>query len=324
MVDELRICGKISHVNCFERKSGIVSHVVRRYNLAMNPDSRTTKPASPQANAAAKLHAPLARLLRPLVRLCIHSGMTFPALAQLLRELFVNVAENDFALEGKEQTDSRVSLLTGIHRKEVARLRGAGAPVHETPATLSRTSAIIARWIAAPEFTDAKGDPLPLPRTADGKGPSFELLVESITKDVRPRAVLDEWLDRKLVTINGDDEIVLVDTAFVPRGDDDRKWHYLGRNLHDHVAAAAENVSGPAPRFLERAVHYDGLSPKLAKRLEARSRELAMEALKTANREANRALARDKGGDARWNFGVYIYSENSDGADNDRGGGDRS
>ena len=35
---------------------------------------------------------------------------------KLLRELFVNVAEHDFALEGKEQTDSRVSLLTGIHR----------------------------------------------------------------------------------------------------------------------------------------------------------------------------------------------------------------
>ena len=129
----------------------------------------------------------------------------------------------------------------------------------------------------------------------------------SITKDVRPRAVLDEWLDRELVTINGDDEIVLIDTGFVPRGDDDRKWHYLGRNLHDHIAAAAENVSGPAPRFLERAVHYDGLSPKLAKRLEARSRELAMEALKIANREANRALAKDKGGNSRWNFGVYVF-----------------
>jgi hypothetical protein len=113
-----------------------------------------------------------------------------------------------------------------------------------------------------------------------------------------------------------------VDTAFVPRGDDERKWHYLGRNLHDHIAAAAENVSGPAPRFLERAVHYDGLSAKLAKRLEARSRELAMDALKIANREANRALAKDKGGDCRWNFGIYIYSDGpSDAADGDADGG---
>ncbi|MCP3470060.1 DUF6502 family protein [Bradyrhizobium sp. CCGUVB1N3] len=282
------------------------------------------KPAAPQPNAAAKLHAPLARLLRPLVRLCIRSGMTFPALAQLLRELFVNVAEHDFALEGKEQTDSRVSLLTGIHRKEVSRLRGAGAPVHEAPAAVSLTSAVIARWLAAPEFTDAKGEPLPLPRTAAGEAPSFEQLVASVTKDVRPRAVLDEWLDRELVTINGDDEIELVEAAFVPRGEDDSKWHYLGRNLHDHIAAAAENVSGPAPRFLERAVHYNGLSPKLAKRLEARSRELAMEALKTANREANRALAKDKGGDARWNFGIYIYCEDVEEESDGSGEGGRS
>ena len=290
----------------------------------MNANARTSKPAAHQPTTAARLQAPLARLLRPLVRLCIRGGMTFPALAQLLRELFVNVAEHDFVLEGKEQTDSRVSLLTGIHRKEVARLRGAGAPVNEAPATLSRTSAIIARWLAAPEFTDAKGDPLPLRRAANGDSPSFEALVESITKDVRPRAVLDEWLDRELVTINDDDEIVLVDTAFVPRGEDDRKWHYLGRNLHDHIAAAAANVSGPAPRFLERAVHYDGLSLKLAKRLETRSRELAMEALKTANREANRALAKDKGGDCRWNFGIYIYCEDVNGAIDDASEGGQS
>jgi hypothetical protein len=290
----------------------------------MNVKPRKSKPASHQPVDAANLHAPLARLLRPLVKLCIRSGMTFPALAQLLRELFVNVAEHDFALEQKEQTDSRVSLLTGIHRKEVAKLRGAGAPVHEAPATLSRTSAIIARWLAAPELTDSKGNPLPLARTASGDAPSFESLVSSITKDVRPRAVLDEWLDRKLVAINGNEEIVLLDTAFVPRGDDDRKWYYLGRNLHDHVAAAAENVSSPTPRFLERAVHYDGLSPKLARRLEARSRELAMDALKTANREAQRAVAKDKGGDSRWNFGVYIYGEGLDGASDDTGEGSKS
>lgn len=293
---------------------------VARLQLAMKRHTQTSKPASDQPVAAAKLHAPLVRMLRPLVRLCIRSGMTFPALAQLLRELYVNVAEHDFALEGKDQTDSRVSLLTGIHRKEVARLRGAGAPVHEAPATLSLTSAVIARWLAAAEFTDAQGDPLPLTRTAGADRPSFEQLVASVTKDVRPRAVLDEWLDRGLVTINDSDEIVLVNTAFVPSGDDDRKWHYLGRNLHDHVAAAAANVSGPAPRFLERAVHYDGLSPRLARRLEARSRELALEALKVANREANRAVAKDKGGDCRWNFGVYVYSEGADAADDDTEG----
>src|SRR5918995_1762511 len=108
----------------------------------------------PRSLDPAKLHAPLARLLRPLVRLLIRSGITLPMLSELLRELYVNVAEYDFALQGKEQTDSRVSLLTGIHRKEVRRLRGAGAPVNTVPATVSQTSRILARWLADATFTD--------------------------------------------------------------------------------------------------------------------------------------------------------------------------
>lgn len=259
----------------------------------------------------ASLHAPLARLLRPLVRLMVARGITFPALADLLRELYVNVAEHDFALPGKEQTDSRVSLLTGIHRKEVRRLRGAGAPVSVVPAAVSRTSRIVARWLADSAFTDASGQPLPLPRNAEGGAPSFETLVTGVTRDLRPRAVLDEWLDRGLAVIDAQDRIVLAQAAYVPRGDGEAEplLYYFGRNLHDHIAASVANIVGPTPRFLERAVHYDGLSAELAQRLEARARELAMEALQQANREAHAACATDPGGDHRWNFGLYVYAE---------------
>jgi len=256
-----------------------------------------------------RLHAPLARLLRPLVRLMIRSGITFPMLMELLRELYVNVAEYDFALQGKEQTDSRVSLLTGIHRKEVRRLRGAGAPVNIVPATVSQTSRILARWLADPDFTDGDGHPLPLPRVADPSQPSFERLVASVTRDVRPRAVLDEWLDRKLVAIDDQDRAVLVEAAYVPRGGDDQQLYYLGRNLHDHIAAAVANVESQSPRFLERAVHYDGLTKEMAEQLQQRSREIAMQALQTLNREAHAASDGAPPGQWRWNFGVYVYSE---------------
>ncbi|WP_375466291.1 DUF6502 family protein [uncultured Methylobacterium sp.] len=254
----------------------------------------------------AALHAPAARLLRPLVRLFVARGITFPALTNLLRELYVNVAEYDFALPGKEQTDSRVSLLTGIHRKEVRRLRGAGAPVSAVPAVVSRTSRIIARWLADPAFTDRAGRPLPLRRAGDA--PSFEALVAGITRDLRPRAVLDEWLDRGLAALDAEDRIVLAEAAYVPRGGEPQLY-YFGRNLHDHIAASVANIVGEAPRFLERAVHYDGLSPELAARLEARAREIAMEALAQANREAHAACATDPGGSHRWNFGLYVYAE---------------
>ncbi len=222
----------------------------------------------------------------------------------------MNVAEHDFALPGKEQTDSRVSLLTGIHRKEVRRLRGAGAPISAAPASLSRTSRIIARWLAAPEYTDSENRPLPLPRIAlrDGQ-PSFESLVASVTRDLRARAVLDEWLDSKIATIDAEGRVVLAEAAFVPRGGSKQQLYYFGRNLHDHAAAAVANVLGEEPRFIERAVHYDGLSSALAQRLEQRSRELAAEVLQQINREAHAACETDAGGESRWTFGVYVYRE---------------
>ena len=256
--------------------------------------------------SAERLQAPLARMLRPLVRLFIRAGITFPALCDLLRELYVNIAENDFALPEKSQTDSRVSLLTGVHRKEVARLRGAGVPVSIVPAAVSRTSRLIARWLSSPEFTDSDGQPLPLPRVG---AVSFETLVASVTRDLRPRAVLDEWLSRGLARVDADERIVLVGSANVPSSGSDQQLYYFGRNLHDHIAAAVANVIGEEQSFLERAVHYDNLSEAAAKRLEARSRQLAMEALIAANKEAGKACETDGGGSWRWNFGVYVYLE---------------
>ncbi len=254
----------------------------------------------------ARLQAPLARVLRPLVRLFIRAGITFPAVCDLLRELYVNVAEHDFALTGKSQTDSRVSLLTGVHRKEVARLRGAGAPVSTVPVAVSRTSRIMARWLSAPEFTDDDGQPLSLARAGED---SFETLVTSVTRDVRPRAVLDEWLDRGLVMLDGADRVLLTEAAFVPAGGSDQQLYYFGRNLHDHCAAAVANVIGLQPPFMERAVHYDGLSETIAVKLEAQSKKLAMTALKAANKEANASCESDGGGTWRWNFGVYVFRE---------------
>ncbi len=276
-------------------------------------------PRTPAPAGADRLHSPVARLLRPLVRLLIRSGMTFPGLVDLVRELYVNVAEYDFALPDKEQTDSRVSLLTGIHRKEVRRLRGAGAMISAAPAALSRASRIIARWLAAPEYVDAEGRPRALARVA-GSGsrePSFESLVASVTRDVRPRAVLDEWLDRKLVTIDAEGRIELAEAAFLPPGGSDQQLYYFGRNLHDHVAAAVANVLGEKPRFMDRAVHCDGLSAELAEALERRSQEIATGALQEANREAHAACETDAGGDNRWIMGVYIYREQQSAAQED-------
>jgi hypothetical protein len=267
------------------------------------PDKKPIPPSG------AKLHAPLARLLRPLVRLLIKAGVTFPALCELLRELYINVAEYDFALPGKPQTDSRVSILTGINRREVARLRGAGAPVSTTPSSLSGASRILALWLGGKDFCDAAGAPLALHRSDDLGKPSFEQLVASVTRDVKARAVLDEFLARRIVAIAADGRIKLLVNALTPPIGDEQQLYFFGRNLHDHIAAAVANITSEKAPFFERAVHYDGLSAHTAQTLVTLSREQANAALLAANREALARCDADGGGSTRWIFGVYVYAE---------------
>src|SRR5262245_38676429 len=95
--------------------------------------------------------AAIRRLLRPIVRQLMAWGVTYPAFDRLVREVFVEVAESDFALPFKRQTDSRVSLVTGINRKEVAQLRQRGnALAAEGETEESLVTHVIGRWMAGP------------------------------------------------------------------------------------------------------------------------------------------------------------------------------
>ena len=86
--------------------------------MASRRSSKSKAPAPP-----AQLHRALRLLLRPLVKLLVEQGVPFGELAEVLKGVYVDVALRDFPLEGKGPTDSRVTLLTGVHRKDVKRLR---------------------------------------------------------------------------------------------------------------------------------------------------------------------------------------------------------
>lgn len=251
------------------------------------------------------------RLLRPLVRLMMQSGVTFPVVADALRRLFVDVAVNEILTDPKSRTDSRISILTGVHRKEIKRLRSIPADITAAPEVITPASLIIARWLGSAAFADEAGMPRPLPRVAD-EGASFAALVASVTSDIRPRAMLDELLSHGAVTMDGNDHVRLNAAAFLPRPGGEEQLFYFARNLHDHVAASVANISaaGSTP-FIDRSVHYDRLTPAQAAELHAFARDAAMRALLDVNR---RAIELTEGEDEappadprRVNFGVFIY-----------------
>lgn len=296
----------------------------------MPPDS----PDSPQTSPSPALVKALRQALRPLLRVMLARGITLPYLTELIKSLLVEVAERDFRLDGKPVTNSRVSLLSGVHRKDVNRLRrgknamdGAADDLDRPPPVVSLGAQLVAQWLGNPQFVNAEGQPLPLPRNVSEGGPqSFEALVAGINSDIRSRVVLDEWLRLGVVNIDDQRRVCLNTQAFVPAQGFDEKAFYFGHNLHDHAAAAAHNLLGQESPFLERSLHFDGLSADAVAELAAQSKKLGMQALVAVNKAAvarESREAREKSTEnadtrvdaavaeplQRMTFGIYFYTE---------------
>lgn len=253
----------------------------------------------------------LRQALRPLVKLLLAKGIAYPQLIDLLKGLYVDLAVRDFPVAGKEQTDSRVSLLTGIHRKDVKRLRGLPADEERVPETVSLGMRLINAW-QLPPFADPDGTPKRLSRLARQGGElSFETLVSSVSKDIRSRSVLDEWTRLGIARIDDEDGVRLMTDAFVPHQGFAEKAFYFGHNLHDHAAAAASNLLGEHAPFLERSVHYTRLPAAMVATLAEDAESSGMRLLKSINRKAQAAASpADEDRTAqRFTFGIYFYSE---------------
>lgn len=154
--------------------------------------------------------SPLLRyLLRRLVRIAISSGITYQAFCKLLRSVYFEVAAEFEPVKGKPNSDSRITLLTGLPRRDVRALRESS----DTPPTprpnIERL--VLDAWSSSLDFMDADGNMLPLPRTQrQGGARSFEALVEGVSKDIRARALLDEWLRKGFVVLDEQDRVLPV------------------------------------------------------------------------------------------------------------------
>lgn len=271
---------------------------------------RQLRPAAAAPHPADEVLQAALAMLRPAVRLLLHAGVDYPRLSASLKGVFI--AQALAAIEQSRQavTDSAVSLLSGVHRRDVRAWRltgqpaGAGKPV-------AASARVFARWVGDAAYVDAQGAPRELPRT--GAAPSFESLVRAVTQDVHPFTVLQEWIRLGVaqVDVRGEQEWVVPARAdFVPPAGSPDALELLAANVADHGAAAVSNVLGGEP-MLEQSVYAAGVSPASAAQLHALARTLWAQARSRMIEEATRLHQADQGGGERGirvRFGSYFWS----------------
>lgn len=286
----------------------------------MTPAPLPLPDGSPDTSAA--IDALLA-VLRPLARLAIDHGVQFGQLEELMKRAMIDAAIRSAEQPGRERAvpASRISVMTGIHRKDVRRLTEApGLDAVRADSTLA--AMLFTRWMTGAAWQH-DGRPRVLPRRppADG-GPSFESLARGTTTDVHPRTLLDELARLGLVEHDeAVDTVSLRGEAFVPAGRIGELLGFLGDNVGDHLAAARANVAatlraaheGETPRapFVEQALFADELSQASAEHAAGRAREFWQTLLRSLAPELQRLEDADRTAgrptDHRIRIGLYSY-----------------
>lgn len=200
------------------------------------------------------------------------------------------------ALCGGAATDSKVSIVTGLQRRDIARLRRETAPSQNQRQPLAE---IIARWSNDPDH-DPKGIPV------NGDGASFATLARGIRKDVHPRTFLDVLIENGAVT-EIDGRVILNTRSYQPLAGSDDQLAYLADNVGDHLASAVSNVVDGARNY-EMGVHYRGLSAKAIKDLETQFRTRMSQTLNELDTMA-RAMPAAEDGPYRFRAGGYFFDD---------------
>lgn len=255
------------------------------------------------------------QLMQPLVRILIRNGVTLGELNELLKNVFVEVASRDFTLPNRKVSQSRIAILTGLTRKEVAKQEEilASGQALSIDSNLNRATRVLEGWHTDPEFTGPYGMPLELPFEADGSGASFTNLVRKYSGDMAARAMLDELLRVRAVERGSSGALKALTRAYIPESFQAEALQGFGLRVRDFLSTSEYNVMRKvAPGRFERIVYAneglrDELMPALEALIKAKGMQLLVELDNWMSAQEKGAPSERKKGQKRIKTGVGIY-----------------
>ena len=199
------------------------------------------------------------RLLKPLIRILIRNGVAFNEFAEVGKAVYVDVASSEFKVPNRKISQARISILTGLTRKEVARLIGAkGKGKEEQRSNLSRVSRVLTGWHTDSDFTGPYGLPLDLQFESEDRH-DFSEIVQRYSGDMAARAMLDELIRIGAVKETEPGWYKVLTRTYTPAIDEPDVLERLAGVVYDFVSTIDRNIreKDPEKRNFERHVFAD-------------------------------------------------------------------
>ena len=256
---------------------------------------------------------------QPLVQWMIKSGIGYNEFAQALKPLFLSMAEHELQALDQKTSDSAISLLSGLHRKDVRAFRQESAQhtqsIQDKLAQWSKPSIanqVFTRWLSselAPSLPFHMSNDEDNNENIKDNIKSFEALAQTVSKDVHPRALLQEMIRLGLVKEESGTVHVLKD-GFIPDTHQRMARELLSASVADHLAAGIHNIHQTAgPKFLEQSVFANELSQASIEQLHMLSKRLWEGVLKELVQVASVLCEEDAGctDPHRFRLGLFAF-----------------
>ncbi len=196
----------------------------------------------------------LLQMLRPLLRWCLRRSLGVREIMEAIKQLLVEIVSDELAQKQLPTTVSRISVATGLQRRDVQRLLQGKRPAR---AECNLLQAVIGLWVSGRKYCDANGEPRVL--SAEGAESEFMQLVRVLSQDLNGYTVLAELLRQELVerTTQG---VRLLRKSYVPLADSMDAWRMVSADIADLLSAAEENVAATGQRpHHQLSTRYDNV-----------------------------------------------------------------
>ncbi|MDI9336033.1 MAG: DUF6502 family protein [Gammaproteobacteria bacterium] len=264
--------------------------------MANNPDP-------PLSNSSV---LPLAlEAVEPLVLWLVRSGVGYTEFSSAIKRIFFMVALAEGKRISGKDTDSMLSLLSGLHRKDIRLMR---EKINENEASrkgISPASQVVSLWVH-------KKWSKTIPFSGKRKNlKSFVNLTKLVSLDLHPRSIVEELVRLGLV-LEGEGTVTLQKSVFVPDTQSQTARQMFADSVSDHIASGVHNLTKPnGHTFLEQSFFADGLHPESIRVMAELANSLWQMVSEKSYDKASALVDRDEasGGQHRMRLGMYFYSE---------------
>ncbi len=248
----------------------------------------------------------LRRLAYPLARILLRYGVSFDEFELIAKRAYVDVAAREFSLTTRPSSKSRIALLTGLNRREVARILAMQAdPQPRSAESFNRSARIVASWVRDPRFQDASGAPAVLP--IDAAEPSLAMLVQSHGTDIPVMTVLRELKNAGAVEETSDGRLRLLRAGYIPSASEIDKLELLGTDVAALLATIDNNLANPGQALFQRKVSFPQLSPAGVAVLQKRVHEHGQRLLLELDEELAQFDRPDRADGHFAGLGMYVF-----------------